>query len=361
MTAALIAINSRMPARGGGGGVINVDPSKFLIGLTEYDTIEAAVAGASSGDVILVPQGTHTVTSTVTVPDGVSLQGFGRHASIITGEISAAAVIQANGDHSFSDLKIRNSSSNASANGLSIGTGATSQIVTVNRCECYGLSSGLNILAGGASSQIMVRDLVVTEIGAQALFIRSPDFTCIGLIARGEIAVASGRIFAFNSSGLTSPKSVIIGSDVDVTYGTSLTGAVNIIKDLAISSNVSFHGNRFVLNGDDQATNLIQAGSGSSSFTFNGDYVSLTTSGTATHIDNNSTSNTYTVYGGNIFSRTNTTNGNFNMPVTQNGGSLGFYGKTPIAQPAKASYDNLADAGDFNNLHFALGLVDAGE
>lgn len=58
------------------------EPGKAKIGITEYATIAAAIAAASSGDTILVGVGTYTCDDQ-TIPNGVTLQGTNKFDSIL--------------------------------------------------------------------------------------------------------------------------------------------------------------------------------------------------------------------------------------------------------------------------------------
>lgn len=290
-----------------------------------YTTVESALAVASSGQTIVVFPGTYDEIN-LTVPNGVSIMGFGANTSKMVTSQSTSPVFNLGGNNIIDGLSIINDNTGSSR---AFQTGTLTAGTTIIR-NCTTRANFDDYTLAGTHTFI-VENCFFDGFGYDGF-----NTTVSTLIIRNCIAIASpdgaGDVALVNCNG----GSVFLQNNyIALSTTTSNCAAIRTVA----SSGLSFvsQGNVFVnsTSGSGSAYVFQTSSFGVSNRFFSfGDYFSLSSgSGNATPVGNNGFANTFVLVGGNGSTATNLGGGTLmTNALSSTGTSLSFFGATAVGQ-----------------------------
>jgi Flp pilus assembly pilin Flp len=215
-----------------GINVILVDPNgndlTGQINRLPYKTLQAAVANAYSGVDILIKNGTYTVASTISLPDGVSLIGIGDLDQIIiqsaTVTVANTSIITCNNNNIIKNVTIRNH-----PNWI-----GTTPFIAVNISGKNSQIENCKILLN--TSQVITSLYGVVSNINDNIYNRTINNSIISVIAPNTYGCVAN-----SNSSMTINNSIIISSATNIGYGvvTTTSSSSILIVNSRISGNVS--------------------------------------------------------------------------------------------------------------------------
>jgi hypothetical protein len=165
-------------------------------GKGDYSSIQAAVAASSSGDVIFVMPGTYTETSSIVMPDGVSLIGIDRDRCIITTTSEITLLLGTNQTTPIGNNIQNITLDHNSAVGYTVscgGSAITNKHMKMRffNCKITSTSGNGNVSVGGG--EILLNKCVLSSAAGIALTFTSgvSNYIALGTIYDCEISASA--------------------------------------------------------------------------------------------------------------------------------------------------------------------------
>lgn len=214
--------------------------------------IQAAINAVSAlgGGTVLIPEGTYLVSTTLSVPSNVTIQGLGPASIIKTADsanVSTITLAASSSNITLADLRIDGNRANQSSSVHCVTlTGATTNLVIEN-CDigsARGHNLHLNGQANGHLTACRVANSYIRDSGLSALYVRGTDgFTLTNnrIASWGQVTAATPGI-TLNAGFVTCTNLAITGNSFKNTVGTQFaiesTGSLSTPCDgLTVSGN----------------------------------------------------------------------------------------------------------------------------